>query len=53
MERNYKIREDLALDYNGRTLYRIEALVDIPAHGVQKGDLGGYVESFQLPLAQD
>ncbi len=27
-----------------RALYRIQALVDIPAHGVKAGDLGGYVE---------
>lgn len=42
----YKIRKDLALKYNGRTLYRIEALVDIPKHRVCKGALGGYVESY-------
>ena len=28
-----------------RTLYRVEALVDIPRHGVKAGDIGGYVES--------
>lgn len=27
-----------------RELFRIQALVDIPAHGVKAGDLGGYVE---------
>ena len=28
-----------------RTLYRVEALVDIPRHDVKAGDIGGYVES--------
>lgn len=28
-----------------RILYRVEALVDIPRHGVKAGDIGGYVES--------
>jgi carbonic anhydrase/acetyltransferase-like protein (isoleucine patch superfamily) len=29
-----------------RTLYRIEALVDLPQYKVKKGDLGGYIESY-------
>lgn len=28
-----------------RTLRRVQALVDIPRHGVKAGDIGGYVES--------
>lgn len=28
-----------------RTLYRVQAMTDIPRHGVHAGDLGGYVES--------
>lgn len=28
----------------GRTLYRIEAVVDLPRHGVKAGDKGGFVE---------
>lgn len=31
--------------YGSRKLYRIRALVDIPRWGVEKGDLGGFVES--------
>lgn len=46
MNRTYKIREDLTLKYKGRTLYRIEALVDIPSAEVVAGDIGGYVESY-------
>lgn len=29
-----------------RVLYRIRAIRDIPEHGVEKGDLGGFVESY-------
>jgi hypothetical protein len=29
-------------------LHRIQALVDIPLHGVRKGDLGGYVSSKRI-----
>ena len=37
---------------DGRILYRIKALRDIPSHGVKKGDLGGYIES-RWNLSQD
>ena len=46
MKRTYKIIEDLPIKNKGRTLYRIVALVDIPEHNVYKGDMGGYVESY-------
>jgi carbonic anhydrase/acetyltransferase-like protein (isoleucine patch superfamily) len=44
MEKHFKIRKDLSMEYAGRTLYRIEATKDLPKHGVKKGDLGGWIE---------
>lgn len=44
---NDTISETQSGDYmigDKRQLFRIQALVDIPAHGVKAGDLGGYVE---------
>ena len=35
--------ETITID-NGKTLYRIRALIDIKAFGVKIGDLGGYIE---------
>ena len=35
--------ETITID-NGKTLYRIRALIDIEAFGVKIGDLGGYIE---------
>lgn len=32
-------------EYRGHTLYRIEALKDLPQHNVKVGDLGGWIES--------
>jgi carbonic anhydrase/acetyltransferase-like protein (isoleucine patch superfamily) len=43
---HYKIREDLSIKFKGRTLYRIEALEDLPKHNVKSGDIGGFVESY-------
>jgi len=45
MNRNSKLTEESVQIY-GRKLYRIQALVDMPQHGVRAGDLGGYVESY-------
>lgn len=45
--KNDTIQETQSGDYmigDKRELFRIQALVDIPAHGVKAGDLGGYVE---------
>lgn len=36
----------------GMTIYRIQALRDIPVHGVKAGDLGGFVES-EANLSQE
>jgi hypothetical protein len=44
MEKHFKIREDLSMEYYNRTLCRIEATKDLPQHGVKKGDLGGWIE---------
>lgn len=44
-ELKYTLRRDLTKNIDGRTLYRIEALKDFS--NVKKGDLGGFVESFE------
>ena len=44
--RNKKYRLSKIIKYvNGHTLHRIRALRDIPLHQVEKGDLGGWIES--------
>lgn len=40
----YELTDETCRQY-GRTLHRIRALRDIPRHGVQAGDLGGWVAS--------
>lgn len=42
-ERHFKLT-DQTLNYDGATLHRIEALIDLPQHNVKKGDLGGFIE---------
>ena len=42
MKKKYKLRNDLKLTHQGRTLYRIEALRSFGY--IRKGDLGGYIE---------
>lgn len=45
--KNDSIQDTQSGDYmigEKRELFRIQALVDIPAHGVKAGDIGGYVE---------
>ena len=42
MSQKYKLREDFTKEYNGITLYRVEALKDF--WNVKKGQLGGYIE---------
>ena len=44
--KHFKLTDD-KIQHNGRTLYRIRALKDIPNQHVKKGDLGGYVESLK------
>lgn len=39
------IESDTVTTPDGRKLYRIKALAPIAAHGVNRGDLGGYIES--------
>ena len=43
---NYELTDE-TIEYDGRTLYRIKALVDIPYHGVKAGDLGGFIENVE------
>ena len=42
--KKYELMKDDTIKANGKTLYRIKALVDIN-HEVKAGDLGGYIES--------
>lgn len=44
MKKHFKIRKDLSMEYYERTLYRIEAIKDLPEHNVDKGDIGGWIE---------
>lgn len=46
---HYSFREELP---DGTSVYRIRAERDIPLNGVQKGDLGGFIES-EANLSQD
>jgi hypothetical protein len=43
---NYELT-DKTIQHNGKTLYRIKALVDMPLHGVKTGDLGGFIEKYE------
>lgn len=45
-KRHYKIRKDLSIEHEGKKLYRIEATKNIKAFQVKKGDLGGFIESY-------
>ena len=47
----YKLTEETK-QHEGITLYRIQALIDIPSIGVIAGDLGGWLES-ESNLGQD
>lgn len=41
----YRILPEISMDYKSlATLFRIQALVDIPEHGVIKGEMGGWVD---------
>jgi len=42
----YELTDEKTILYDGHTLHRIKALKDIPSKGVKKGDLGGWVESY-------
>ena len=44
-QKKYELVEADSIEWMGRKLYRIRALVAIAALGVAAGDLGGYVES--------
>ncbi|WNN12473.1 UDP-3-O-(3-hydroxymyristoyl) glucosamine nacyltransferase [Chryseobacterium phage MA9V-2] len=45
MAKTFELIKDGSIKHAGRTLYKIKALVDIPNHGVNAGDIGGWVES--------
>ena len=42
--KHFKLRTDLTIKVDEKTLYRIEATKDIEKFGVKVGDLGGYIE---------
>ena len=42
--KKYELTNETITIGNGKTLYRIRALIDIEAIGVKNGDLGGYIE---------
>ena len=42
--KKYELTDEI-IEVEGKKLYRIRALVDIPKHDVKIGDLGGFVES--------
>ena len=43
---NYELTDE-TIEYAGRTLHRIRALVDIPYNNVEAGDLGGFIEKVE------
>jgi carbonic anhydrase/acetyltransferase-like protein (isoleucine patch superfamily) len=45
MEKNFTLIKEDMIEWDGRTLYRIKCIKDIPYHNVKVGDLGGYVEN--------
>src|SRR3990167_4341915 len=45
MKLTFKLTNESKVNLLGVTLFRIEAVVDIPARGVKKGDKGGWLES--------
>lgn len=42
---HYKLTDETITLANGIKLFRIQATKDLPMHGVEKDDLGGYVQS--------
>lgn len=45
MSKKFELTDETVVAGDGTVLYRIRAVEDIPARGVRKGDLGGFVES--------
>jgi hypothetical protein len=43
-DRKYELTDETLL-YNGRILYRIQAVRDIPEVGVKAGDFGGFIQN--------
>jgi hypothetical protein len=50
--KRYELLQNDTIEYDGKTLYRIRALIDMPEHDVNTGDLGGYIASEDY-LKQD
>lgn len=45
MAKKYELTEEFLHSSNGTRMFRIKALVNIPYHGVKRGELGGFIES--------
>ena len=43
----YALLEDDFIEMDGATLYRVQALIDNPFHGVTAGDKGGYIQNLE------
>ncbi len=43
----YTLLEDDFIEIDGVTLYRVQALIDNPFHGVTAGDKGGYIQCME------
>ena len=43
MNKKYRLTDNTKI-VNGVTLHQIQALRDIPTHGVKTGDMGGWIE---------
>ena len=45
---SFKLTKETRIAWNGETLYRIEAVRDIPARGVKRGDKGGFISTMEV-----
>lgn len=48
MELNFKLTTEIKINIFGETLFRIEAIKDIPSKNVKKGEKGGFVSSLRV-----
>ena len=45
---SFKLTSETEVAWNGETLYRIQAIRDIPARGIAKGDMGGFISTIEI-----
>ena len=48
MKLTFKLTTESIVNIFGTKLYRIEAIADIPARGIKKGDKGGFISSCEV-----